>query len=48
MALNSLTQDEDLPYSNHFFSGTLPTPTGKIANFLNLQFKEDQQTAAAL
>lgn len=47
MSLDQLTQEGDDPaYTNRFFSGTLPTPTGKIANFLNQLSQEDQVTTA--
>ena len=47
MSLDQLTQEGDDPaYTNRFFSGTLHTPTGKIANFLNQLSQEDQVTTA--
>ncbi|GFH47571.1 predicted protein [Chaetoceros tenuissimus] len=47
MSLDKLTQEGDDPaYSNRFFFGTLPAPTGKIANFLSQHSKEAQITSA--
>lgn len=47
MSLDKLTQEGDDPaYVNRFYAGTLPTPTGKIANFLNQRTQEEQMSIA--